>query len=34
MIIYDEADELFIQDETLNCFEEALKHFKKVKIQP
>jgi superfamily II DNA/RNA helicase len=34
MIVYDEADELFIQEETLRCFEVAIKHFKKISVAP
>jgi superfamily II DNA/RNA helicase len=34
MIVYDEADELFIQDEILKSFEVAYKHLRKLNVTP
>lgn len=34
LIVYDEADELFIQDEILKSFEVAFKHLKKINVVP
>ena len=34
MIVYDEADELFIQEANLVCFEAMSKHLKKIDVNP
>jgi superfamily II DNA/RNA helicase len=34
MIVYDEADELFIQEANLVCFEAMSKHLKKLDVNP